>query len=123
MYNYSVLLTYRDSPHDDQYREELLEVFGIHSGPCPYDELTPKIEELYTIVAEEFEDVLDYTEQQLHPFLRLQQHEPLVDKKSCFMLLFSWEHFYETHRYLGEILSKGMHIEQEKQALLEHIKK
>ncbi len=122
MYDYSIPLTYRDSPHDDQYREELLEVFGIHSGPCPYDELTPKIEELYTTVAKEFDEVTCYIQKHLYPFLQ-QHNEPLVDKKNCFMLLFSWEHFYETHRYLGEILSKGVQIDQEKRALLEHIKK
>ena len=84
MYDYSIQLTYRDSPHDDQYREELLEVFGIHSGPCPYDELTPKIEELYTTVAKEFDEVACYIQKHLYPFL--QQHdEPLVDKKNCFM--------------------------------------
>ena len=122
MYDYSISLTYRDSPQDDQYREELLEVFRIHSGPCPYDELSPRIEELYTIVVKEFDDILCYIQKHLYAFIQ-RHNEPPVDKKNCFLLLFSWEHFYETHRYLGEILSKGTRIDQEKRALLEHIKK
>lgn len=124
MYDYSIQLTYRDSPHDDQYREELLEVFRIHSGPRPYDELTQHIEKLYATVSEEFDDVLDYIQQHLYPFFhQVKPNAPHVDKKSCFLLLFSWEHFYEMHRYLGEILSKGPHRDREKRALLEHIKK
>ena len=114
MYNYSYTLTYRDFSEDTHYRKELLHVFELDSyGPI----LTEKIEQLYLSVASHFEESINYL--QNNSFLS----SLLTSKASCFMLLFSWEHFYETHRYLGEILSKGENIDLEKQQLLDHLKK
>ena len=113
MYNYSYTLTYRDYSEDTQYRKEFLCVFELDNyGPI----LTEKIEQLYLSASSYFEEIINYL--QKNSFLS----SLLTSKGSCFMLLFSWEHFYETHRYLGEILSKG-EIDLEKQQLLDHLKK
>ena len=114
MYNYSLNLTYRDFPDDAQYRKELLQVFGLTS----YDsELTRKIEKLYFLHPHYFDEAIHYLQETSSLSYLLE------GKEDCFLLLFTYSNFLETHRYLGEILSKGDNIAVKKQHLLDHLKR
>ena len=112
MYNYSYTLTYRKAPNDTQYRKELLGVFGLTEYSS---DLASNIEKLYTDMPHHFSEILAKLPK-TSGISKL-----LVTEKSLFFLLFCWENFQDTHRYLGEIMSNNTNIINEKERLIEHL--
>ena len=114
MYNYSVNLTYRNE-NDTIYRRELLSCLNM--SEYDNDGVNKKIDLLYDIFKEHFNDMLSFIKNN-HPYSGIIP----FDDKSCFMFLFAWEYFYETHQLLVEIHNKGKDIADKKTILFNKIK-
>ena len=98
MYNYKLELTYREKD-DTQYRKELLLVFGLTEYT---DKINQYIDALYKDIKEEVKPVIN----------SLLENDPLtmfskLDENGCFMILFSWDYFHETHQLIRALLSKN----------------
>jgi hypothetical protein len=122
MYNHSLNLKYREIDSDTQYRKEVLEVFGM-------DEYTDsiidnKINILQQKVGEFYNDVYPLVEKydKLASILG-------ITKEHCFIILFSWEFFYENHAVLNAIFEKKpndviqSHINELKKVIQKNTKK
>jgi uncharacterized coiled-coil DUF342 family protein len=112
MYNYSLKLTYRDVDSDTTYRKELLEVFDIKKYNA---EINNRIDTLHAKHGEFFKDIVEC----------IKKNDKLsivrdLDDKTCFMILFSWEYFYETHEILG-LINTNVDFAVKKQILLDKI--
>lgn len=101
MYNYSLKLTYRDVDSDTTYRKELLEVFYIKEYNA---EINNSIDKLYAKHGEFFKDIVECIKK--NDKLAIVRE---LDDKTCFMFLFSWEYFYETHEVL-QLINTHSHI-------------
>lgn len=101
MYNYSINLIYRDlkdEKSDTQYRKELLDVFAMSEYT---EEIIFKQDLLYKEVKEEYKEIIQLIkETDRLAFIRK------FDEYDAFMLLFSWEYFYEHHMLIKAILTK-----------------
>jgi hypothetical protein len=72
---------------EELYRHELLQTFFL--GPEDFDNLTNKVEELYTIIKDRPEIIT-----------LIQEHQFLNDDFATFMTLFSYDLFYKTYPIL-----------------------
>ena len=101
MYNYSIVLTYKNlegDVSDTQYRKELLEVFSMTEYNS---EMIYKQDVLYESLKNNYTQIIKCILE--NDYLALIRN---VDSKSCFMILFSWEYFYDNHLLIKAILSK-----------------
>ena len=120
MYNYSLQLTYKnlDEEHSDtQYRKELLDVFYMKE----YDEeMLKKQDVLFEKVKEEYGEIINYIIN--NDRLALIRN---VSENDAFMILFSWDYFYDNHNLISAILKNKDRkiIEQLKQKLINIILK
>ena len=118
MYNYSIKTTYLDlddDKQDTQYRKELLQVFELAEYT---NKINEHIDALYEKVKSQYQDVIQC----------VKNNDPMVmfrtlDENGCFMILFSWDFFYEHHQLLSAILSKQENISDMKNLLIEKIKR
>jgi len=112
MYNYSLKLTYRDQ-NDTVYRKELLEAFFLKEYT---DKINKLIDDLYKSTLGEYSDIIKC----------LHENDTLtalggLDESVSFMILFSWEYFYENHALLQSIIKKSDDILVKKTALIDKI--
>jgi hypothetical protein len=101
MYNYSIVLTYKNlegDVSDTQYRKELLEVFSMTEYNS---EMIYKQDVLYESLKNNYTQIIKCILE--NDYLALIRN---VYSKSCFMILFSWEYFYDNHLLIKAILSK-----------------
>ena len=101
MYNYSIDLTYKNlegDASDTQYRKELLEVFSMSEYNA---EMIYKQDVLYESLKSDYTQIIKCIFE--NDYLALMRK---IDGKSCFMILFSWEYFYDNHLLIKAILSK-----------------
>ena len=114
MYNYSAILSYRESD-DTRYRKELLDCFNM-------DEYNDKIIEnmnlLYEKVKDHYTNIITALKPK-HPFSPFGN----IEDRDCFMFLFAWEYFYEMHQLLIEINNKGDKIRDKQRILMDKINK
>ena len=113
MYNYSLILTYKNND-DTTYRKELLEAFHLKEYT---HEINKYRDQLYDQVKNEYSEVVQC----------LTQNDPLamfrsLNEKDCFMLLFSWDFFYDNHQLLKAIHNKTDDISLRKKTLMDNIK-
>jgi len=92
MYNYNLVLTYKDPSNNDNseelYRKEFLNVFNLET----YDEknINKELDNLYFKQKSIFSVILKYFSEN-HKF-------PIeLTPRQCFPFLFSWEYFYIMH--------------------------
>ena len=112
MYNYSLKLTYPNE-NDTVYRKELLEAFHLKEYT---DQINQYIDKLYEKVKEDYTDVIKC----------LHENDPLtqfrkIDTEGCFMILFSWQYFYDNHEFLRAIFTKSDDILVRKTTLINKI--
>ena len=94
MYDYSTVLSYRDFD-DTVYRKEILQCFNI----TEYSEtINIEILALYEIVGSYYKQII----------MEIKKNNNIAmltgaSSKECFVLLFSWEYFYENHNLLNAI--------------------
>ena len=96
MYNYSKILTYKNSDVDTLYRKELLECFYLSQYS---DDINSKITQLYNEVKEYYSDIIDLIRKN-NPFIAILS---APDDITCFTFLFSWEYFDCNHKILQSI--------------------
>ena len=115
MYNYSVKLTYKnlDEEHSDtQYRKELLDVFSMKEYN---EEMLKKQDELFKHVKGEYTEIIkNIISNDRLSLIRK------VNENDAFMILFSWDYFYDNHNLINAILTNKDRkiIEQLKQKLI-----
>lgn len=100
MYNYSVKLTYKnlDEEHcDTQYRKELLDVFSMKEYN---EEMLKKQDELFKHVKGEYTEIINHII--CNDRLSLIRK---VNENDAFMILFSWDYFYDNHNLISAILT------------------
>ena len=92
MYNFNLILTYKDPSNNDSsdilYKKEFLDVFNLET----YDEkiINEELDNLYYKQKSAFTEILKYISNN-HKF-------PIeLTPEQCFPFLFSWEYFYITH--------------------------
>jgi len=92
MYNYELILTYKDPSNNDNsdklYKKEFLDVFNLET----YDEkiINEELDNLYYSQKSVFDVILKYISEN-HKF-------PIeLTPEQCFPFLFSWEYFHITH--------------------------
>ena len=112
MYNYSLKLIYPNE-NDTVYRKELLEAFHLTEYT---DQINDYIDNLYEEVKEHYIDVIKC----------LSENDPLAqfrkrDTDGCFMILFSWQYFYDNHEFLRAIFTKSDDILVRKATLINKI--
>jgi hypothetical protein len=112
MYNYSLKLTYRKK-NDTIYRKELLEAFHLKEYT---DKINERIDDLYKTIKNDYSDIIKC----------LHENDPLtsfgsIDEAGCFMILFSWQYFYENHSLIQSIFQKSDDILVKKKTLIDKI--
>lgn len=112
MYNYSINLSYRESD-DTRYRKELLACFYMEEYG---DELINRIGKLYEEVKDYYKNIITAIKPK-HPLSPFKS----VEDTDCFMFLFAWEYFYETHQLLVAIHNKEPDIGEKQQLLLNSV--
>lgn len=116
MYNYSLKLTYRDQD-DTIYRKEILETFDLKVYT---DEINKCIDELYKLHKEHYHDIVKSI-REYHPMALVGLAFGKMKDEECFMLLFSWDYFYENHQYLHSIINNLDDILVRKNTLIDKI--
>jgi len=111
-YNYSAKLGYRLG-EDTLYRGELLSCFYMKKYD---DEIIARMNELYDEVSQHYKEIIELVKN-TNPLSKVR----LLDDKSCFMILFSWDYFYENHQLLREINSKSSSIQDKRELLMDRI--
>lgn len=94
MYNYATILSYK-TLDDTIYRKELLQCFNMTEYS---DIINTKIYALYKTVATYYEEIIQ-TIKKTNTIAMLAG----ASSEECFMLLFSWEYFYDNHNLLNAI--------------------
>ncbi len=112
MYNYSLKLTYPNE-NDTVYRKELLEVFHLKEYT---DEINHYIDKLYDKVKADYTDIIKCLHEN-DPLMRFRN----TDTEGCFMILFSWQYFYDNHQLLQAIFTKSDDILVRKTNLINKI--
>ena len=107
MYNFDLILTYKDPSNNDNsdelYRNEFLDVFNLES----YDEknINEELNNLYYKQQSIFSVILKYFSEN-HKF-------PIeLTPEQCFPFLFSWEYFYITHQCIktNDMVKKSLYL-------------
>ena len=96
MYNYSANLTYRNSEDDMLYRKELLDCFYLDEYD---DDINKKIGGIYEKYREKYNSILCSLKNTGHILF-----SNLPDA-SLFIILFSWEYWFENHLFLQSLHS------------------
>lgn len=100
MYNYSIKLQYKnlDEDHSDtQYRKELLDVFSLKDYN---EEIIKKQDTLFQQLKDEYTEITKCVIN--NDRLALIRN---VSENDAFMILFSWDYFYENHNLIRAILN------------------
>lgn len=100
MYNYSIKLQYKnlDEDHSDtQYRKELLDVFSLKEYN---EEIIKKQDTLFQQLKDEYTEITKCVIN--NDRLALIRN---VSENDAFMILFSWDYFYENHNLIRAILN------------------
>lgn len=100
MYNYSIKLQYKnlDEEHSDtQYRKELLDVFSLKDYN---EEIIKKQDTLFQQLKDEYTEITKCVIN--NDRLALIRN---VSENDAFMILFSWDYFYENHNLIRAILN------------------
>jgi hypothetical protein len=116
MYNYSLNLTYRDN-NDTVYRKEILETFNLKEYS---NKINEEIDNLYEIHKNYYIDIIKSI-QEYHPMALASLAFGKMKDKECFMVLFSWDYFYENHQYLHSIINNLDDILVRKNTLIDKI--
>ena len=95
MYHFSYKLTYNESPDDDLYRKQLLDVFFLKEYDG--DKINNTVNNIIKpLIKPHFKEVFEY--------MNKKNELPIpLDDYTCIILLLSWEYFYLFHRCIGEI--------------------
>ena len=100
MYNYSINLKYKnldEEQSDTQYRKELLDVFSLQE----YDEdMIKKQDTLFEKLKNEYSEITSCIIN--NDRLALIRN---VNENDAFMILFSWDYFYDNHNLISAILT------------------
>lgn len=100
MYNYSIKLQYKnlDEDHSDtQYRKELLDVFSLKEYN---EEIIKKQDTLFQQLKDEYTEITKCVIN--NDRLALIRN---VSENDAFMILFSWDYFYDNHNLISAILN------------------
>ena len=100
MYNYSIKLQYKnlDEDHSDtKYRKELLEVFSLKEYN---EEIIKKQDTLFQQLKDEYTEITKCVIN--NDRLALIRN---VSENDAFMILFSWDYFYDNHNLISAILN------------------
>lgn len=100
MYNYSIKLQYKnlDEEHSDtQYRKELLDVFSLKDYN---EEIIKKQDTLFQQLKDEYTEITKCVIN--NDRLALIRN---VSENDAFMILFSWDYFYDNHNLISAILN------------------
>ena len=112
MYNYSLKLKYKtvsEEETDTQYRKEVLDVFYMKEYN---EEIIRKQDLLFDRIKDEYSEItkcIMNTDR-----LALIRN---VNECDAFMILFSWDYFYDNHKLIRAILKK------EQREIIENLKK
>ena len=107
MYNYELILTYKDPSNNDNsdelYKKEFLDVFNLET----YDEkiINEELDNLYYLQKNVFDIILKYISEN-HKF-------PIeLTPEQCFPFLFSWEYFHITHECIKthDMFKKSLYL-------------
>ena len=95
MYHFSYKLTYNESPDDDLYRKQLLDVFFLKE--YEKNKINNTVNNIIKpLIKPHFKEVFEY--------MNKENELPIpLDDYTCIILLLSWEYFYLFHRCIGEI--------------------
>ena len=102
MYNYSISLNYKnltDNDSDTQYRKEVLEVFSMKEYN---QDIIKKQDDLFNELKEEYSQIIKCIMD--NDRLALIRN---VSDNDAFMLLFSYDYFYDNHNLIRAILTKS----------------
>ena len=116
MYNYSLILTYRDN-NDTVYRKEILEAFNLKDYS---NKINEEMDNLYILYIEQYYDIVKAI-REYHPMALAGVAFGKMKDEECFMLLFSWDYFYENHQYLQYIINNLDDILVRKRTLIDKI--
>ena len=97
MYNYSTTLRYREYDNDTFYRKELLDCFNQTGYD---DDISKIIDQLYNKYREKYNNILSSLKDTGNILFTS------LPNSSLFMVLFSWDYWFENHIYL-QSLQKG----------------
>lgn len=102
MYNYSINLNYKnltDNDSDTQYRKEVLEVFSMKEYN---QDIIKKQDDLFNELKEEYSQIIKCIMN--NDRLALIRN---VSDNDAFMILFSYDYFYDNHNLIRAILTKA----------------
>lgn len=102
MYNYSISLNYKnltDNDSDTQYRKEVLEVFSMKEYN---QDIIKKQDDLFNELKEEYSQIIKCIMD--NDRLALIRN---VSDNDAFMILFSYDYFYDNHNLIRAILTKS----------------
>ena len=102
MYNYSINLNYKnltDNDSDTQYRKEVLEVFSMKEYN---QDIIKKQDDLFNELKEEYSQIIKCIMD--NDRLALIRN---VSDNDAFMILFSYDYFYDNHNLIRAILTKA----------------
>jgi len=100
MYNYSLQLTYKhldDELSNTQYRKELLDVFSLNEYN---EEMIKKQDILFNQLKNEYSEISNCIIN--NDRLALIRN---INENDAFMILFSWDYFYDNHNLICAILT------------------
>ena len=102
MYNYSIQLNYKnlsDDASDTQYRKEVLDVFSMNEYS---EDMIKKQDALFEQLKDEYSEITKCIMN--NDRLALIRN---VSENDAFMILFSWDYFYDNHLLLQAILGNA----------------
>lgn len=100
MYNYSIQLNYKnlsDDASDTQYRKEVLDVFSMNEYS---EDMIKKQDALFEQLKDEYSEITKCIMN--NDRLALIRN---VSENDAFMILFSWDYFYDNHNLICAILT------------------
>jgi hypothetical protein len=101
MYNYSIELKYKNldiEDSDTQYRKEVLAVFSMKEYN---QDMIKKQDTLFNVLKDEYKEIIKCIMN--NDRLALIRN---VNENDAFMILFSWDYFYDNHNLIRAILKK-----------------
>jgi len=101
MYNYSIELKYKNldiEDSDTQYRKEVLAVFSMKEYN---QDMIKKQDTLFNVLKEEYKEIIKCIMN--NDRLALIRN---VNENDAFMILFSWDYFYDNRNLIRAILKK-----------------
>jgi len=97
MYNYNLILTYKNKDDINIYQKEFLQCFNLDE--YNYEIIKKKMNNLYSKVNDIFSEAIEIIKKNNNFTFKL-------DNRDYFQLLFSWENLEKTHIILNQYFNK-----------------